>query len=234
MIVHVLRALGQLLHPRYLWLLLKTFALTALLLGGLYAAGLWGAVTWIEGMADGAVGLFGDVVAGLVLLIAFVVIYLPVSAIVLSLFVEEAVKIVETRHYPATRGRREQSLAEALAVGLRFALVLTVLNLLALPFYILLPGINIVLFLVLNGYLSGREYFEMVAARHFTASDAVGLRRRFALRLFFAGVFIAAFLMIPVLNLIGPLFGAALMVHVFQDVARRGQALPVGAPAPAS
>jgi hypothetical protein len=32
--------------------------------------------------------------------------------------------------------------------------------LLALPAYVLAPGMNFFVFLGLNGYLSGREYFE--------------------------------------------------------------------------
>ncbi len=229
MILHVLKAFGQLLHPRFVWLLLKTFAVTALILGALYAGGVYGLAEGIEAWTNDYLGRFGDVLTGLVLLIVFVVIYLPVSALVLGLFAEEAVRIVETRHYPATMGRREASLGEAVGMGLRFATALLVLNLLALPFYILLPGINIALFLVLNGYLSGREYFEMVAARHVAGPEITPLRRRFRLRLFLAGIVIAAVLMVPFLNFLAPLFGAALMVHVFQDAGRRAR-LFAGAP----
>jgi CysZ protein len=39
------------------------------------------------------------------------------------------------------------------------------LNLLALPIYALIPLLNVVLFLGLNGYLFGREYFELIALR---------------------------------------------------------------------
>jgi len=35
----------------------------------------------------------------------------------------------------------------------------------ALPLYIFVPGVNLVLFYGLNGYLLGREYFAMVAMR---------------------------------------------------------------------
>ncbi len=220
MIVHVFRAAGQLFHPRFIWLLVKAFALTALILGALYAGGLFGVVTWIQGLAEGTLAVFGEVLAGLVLFVLFIIIYLPVSAIVLSLFVEEAVRVVETRHYPANIGKREAGIMESLGVGLRFAGVLIVMNLLALPFYILLPGLNIVLFLVLNGYLSGREYFEMVAAHHMDAPAMRSLRKRFGLRVFLAGVIIALLLAVPIVNFVAPLFGAAFMVHVFQDMAR--------------
>ncbi|MGF1453940.1 MAG: EI24 domain-containing protein [Alphaproteobacteria bacterium] len=223
MFVHVLKALGQLLHPRFLWLLLKTFSLTAVILGALYAGGVYGLGGVVEAWTQDDLGRFGDILTGLVLLIVFVVIYLPVSALVLGLFADEAVRIVETRHYPATAGQREMGLAESVGLGLRFATTLLVVNLLALPFYLLLPGLNIVLFLILNGYLSGREYFEMVAARHVAGPEIRPLRRRFRLRLFLAGVFIAAILMVPVLNFVAPLFGAAFMVHVFQDTGRRAR-----------
>ena len=46
--------------------------------------------------------------------------------------------------------------------------------------------------------------------------EARALRKRNAARVFIAGLFIAAFVSIPVVNLATPLFAMALMVHVYK------------------
>ena len=92
------------------------------------------------------------------------------------------------------------------------------MNLLALPFY-LLPFVNIALFWVVNGYLIGREYFELVALRHLPFAEVAALRKRHRMRVFLAGVIIALFTTVPLLNLFAPLFGTALMVHTYKRLA---------------
>jgi CysZ protein len=101
--------------------------------------------------------------------------------------------------------------------------VTIVLNLLALPLYLLVPGINCVLFLMLNGYLFGRGYFETVALRRLDAAAAEGARRRFAGRIFLGGIMITGLFAIPLVNLVAPVIATAFMIHVFE-------ALPGGAP----
>src|SRR3546814_18267334 len=57
-----------------------------------------------------------------------------------------------------------------------------ILNLLVLPLYLVLiwiPPLNLLLFYLLNGYLLGREYFEMVAVRRLDLAAAKRLRRAF-------------------------------------------------------
>jgi hypothetical protein len=62
----------------------------------------------------------------------------------------------------------------------------SVRNLLASPIYVLAPGINLFVFPGLNGYLFGREYFEVVALRRLDAETARALRHRFDGRVFAA------------------------------------------------
>ena len=89
---------------------------------------------------------------------------------------------------------------------------MTVLALLLL----LVPGINAIAFLAANAYLLSRQYFEFVALRHLTLDEADVLRRRHAGRLWAAGLILAVFVSVPVLNLLTPLFGSAFMVRVFK------------------
>jgi CysZ protein len=71
-----------------------------------------------------------------------------------------------------------------------------------------------VLFFIATAWLLGREYFELAAIRFHPVADAKALRRRHHATVFTAGLFIAGFVSIPILNLATPLFGTALMVHV--------------------
>ncbi len=109
----------------------------------------------------------------------------------------------------------------------RLMAVTSVSNLLAIPFYLLVPGINLVLFLALNGYLLGRGYFEVVALRRLDAAAARMVRRRFAGRILFGGVVIAGLFALPLVNLAAPVIATVFMVRLFE-------ALPLGVLQPAT
>jgi CysZ protein len=78
--------------------------------------------------------------------------------------------------------------------------------------------------LLANGWLLGREYFELVALRHVERREATLLRRRFGPSIMLAGTLLALLSMIPLLNLVAPLFGTALMVHLFRHLRTRAPA----------
>jgi CysZ protein len=98
---------------------------------------------------------------------------------------------------------------------------LTILvNLFALPVYLLMPGINFFVFLGLNGYLFGREYFEVVALRRLDRTATGAARQRFAGRVYLGGVVIAGLFIVPLVNLVAPVIATAFMVHLFEDLRR--------------
>jgi CysZ protein len=85
--------------------------------------------------------------------------------------------------------------------------------------FLLFAGIGAVLFFLATAWLQGLQYFELTAMRFHSAADAKALRRIHQTTVFIAGLFIAAFVSIPILNLATPLFGTALMVHVYKRLA---------------
>jgi uncharacterized protein involved in cysteine biosynthesis len=157
----------------------------------------------------------------------------PIVIVVsVGLFADEVIEAVERRHYPDLPPAPGMRLASSVWGSVRFAAVALTLNLLVLPLY-LLPGANVILYLGLNGYLLGREYFEQVAQRRLDWRAIALLRRSARARLWWAGVWIAALLTVPVLNLIAPVIATCFMVHLFEGVCRRGRRaaeLRVGAP----
>jgi uncharacterized protein involved in cysteine biosynthesis len=84
-----------------------------------------------------------------------------------------------------------------------------------------IPPLNLLLFYLLNGYLLGREYFEMVAVRRLDPAATKRLRRDRRGRVILAGAVITFLLTIPLVNLITPIIATAFMLHVFEDLRRR-------------
>ncbi len=206
------RVLEQVDDPR-LWRVVLKSALASLgLLAVLVAALAWltralvaTGIAWLDPLVPWLTAA-GGLIAGLLLL--------PVATMsVMGLFADEVAAAVEARNYPDWPPAAPQGLFEALGQALRLLVATVLLNILALPLYLLLPGANLVIFLVLNGYLLGREYFETVAQRRLSAGEVRRVRRRHRGRIFLAGVAVAGLALVPIANLLVPVAGTALMVH---------------------
>ena len=103
---------------------------------------------------------------------------------------------------------------------MKTALLTIVVYVVALPF-VFFAGLGLVILFLANAYLLSREYFELAAMRFRSPAEAKALRRAHRGQVFFAGLFIAAFVSIPIVNLATPLFAMALMVHLHKRVAGR-------------
>ena len=161
-----------------------------------------------------------DLTGGLAVLVLSWLLFPAVVTAIMGFFLERIAAAVEALDYPGRGPPRRQRIGETIAPTLRLTGLTLLLNLLALPIYLLVPGINLVLFLTLNGYLLGREYFEVVALRRLDAAAAKAARNRFGLRVFLGGVMIAALFSLPLVNLVAPVIATAFMVHVFEALPR--------------
>ena len=72
-------------------------------------------------------------------------------------------------------------------------------------------------------YALSREYFDLAAMRFRSREEAKAFRKANQGAVFTAGLLIAAFVSIPIVNLAAPLFATALMVHVHKRVAQHGR-----------
>jgi CysZ protein len=167
-----------------------------------------------------------DVMGGLAVLALSWLFYPAVVTLIMSLFLERVAAAVEALDYPGLGPPRRQPIRETLGAMLRLTGLTLLLNLLALPAYLLLPGINLFLFLALNGYLLGREYFEVVALRRLDAAATRAARNRFGLRVFLGGVVIAALFALPLVNLVAPMVATAFMLHLFEALYRTSSRIP--------
>ena len=219
MITALARSLGQLSDPPFRSVIIKTFLWSVALSIVLFMAAAWG-VTEIQatgiGWLDGTIEILGGGAAFIIAILLFP----GLALIVVGFFLETIARAVEARHYPDLPGSRQQPIREAIWSAVKLALVSVVLNLLVLPIY-LIPVLNVFVFYGLNGYLLGREYFELAALRRMEESDALQLRRRHGIRVFVAGVVITFLLSIPFVNWFMPVIAAAFVVHVFEGLRAR-------------
>jgi uncharacterized protein involved in cysteine biosynthesis len=186
-------------------------------------AALWFAVAHLDLFAWGWLETLVEVGSGIGIAVLSWLLFPAAVSATIGLFLEGVAAAVEARHYPDLGPPRGQSAAAASLAGLKFALAAILLNLAALPLYLLgffLPPLNLFVFYALNGYLLGREYYETVALRRLESKQARELRRRNRWRVFLAGVVITLMLTVPVLNLIAPVIAAAFMVHIFESIRR--------------
>ncbi len=173
---------------------------------------------WLEWMAD-ALGV------GTAIIVAVMLFPGAVLAI-LAFLLEDIARAVEARHYPELGPPRAQPALKAIANGLKLSAVVIFWNLIALPAYVLLwwlPPLNLFVFYGLNGYLLGKEYFELVAHRRLDATNVRSMWRANLGVLWIGGVIITLALSIPLVNWLMPVLAAAFMLHLFEKI-RRAQA----------
>ncbi|MGH9808822.1 MAG: EI24 domain-containing protein, partial [Terriglobia bacterium] len=90
-------------------------------------------------------------------------------------------------------------------------------------FLLLSPGVNLIAFYLGNGYLLGREYFELAAMRHLPIEDVKRLRKANVGYVWMCGLIIAVIASVPILNLITPIFATAFMVHIYKQLTVRAR-----------
>jgi CysZ protein len=157
-------------------------------------------------------------VAPVLFLVLFFFLGAPVATIIVGVFLEEIADKVDARFYPSDPKAPGSPIIGSVLAAISFGLVTLGLNLLVLPIHVFLPLIGSILVLTMNGYLLGREYFELVALRHGPPVEVKRRRRANRSTLWLAGTFIAVFSMIPLVNLLAPLFGTAFMVHLHKQL----------------
>ncbi len=227
------KAFAQWSDPAFRGVFLKALAGSIAVFIVTWAAA-WFALDWVGGvLADwltsgdpesfwgGVVAfLFGAVsIAGIV--VASFLLFPAITAVVLSFLLEDIAQAVERRHYPDLTAPRKQPVSEALKNALAFAGVTIALNLLLIPIY--LTPISLFVFYGLNGYLLGREYFELVAQRRLDPTQMRRLRTGHRGRVFIGGVVITFLLTLPVINLAIPIVATGFMLHLFEDMRRRAE-----------
>lgn len=231
MIDAAIKSIQQMLSPEFRSVLLKA-VLLALVMIVLLGVGLHQILTWLA--ADGGSWVEGQVgpnyytplswliwifsiAATLGIVVGGVFLMPAVTAFVGSFFVDQIAEEVERVYYPADPLGKAVPFVEATMHGIKTALLAIGIYLLALPF-LFVAGAGLFILFFAAAYLLSREYFELAAMRFRPADEAKAFRKQHQTTVFTAGLLIAAFVSIPIINLATPLFGMALMVHMHKKL----------------
>jgi uncharacterized protein involved in cysteine biosynthesis len=232
-----IKALSQMLSPPMRSILWRSIGL-ALVLIVVLAIGLQRLLSWLatsgEAWAEAALGpsfqtplnvlaWIVSIAAGLGIVFGAVFLMPAITSLVASFFVDDVAEHVEHEHYPAERPGIALPLGIAIPEGIKTALLTIVVYLVALPF-VLFAGAGFIIFFLATAWLLGREYFELAAMRFRPPHEAKAMRRENSATIFTAGLFIAAFVSIPVVNLATPVFAMAFMVHMHKRLSGPGAA----------
>jgi CysZ protein len=177
----------------------------------------WSALAWVL-----------SIMAGLGIVTGALFLMPTITAFVGSFFVDETAEAVEREYYPADPVGRALPFLRAMIEGLKIAALTLVVYFCALPF-IFFAGLGVIILFLANSYLLGREYFELAAMRFHPPFEAKAMRKANAAYVFLAGMVIAVFVSIPVINLATPIFAMAFMVHVHKHMSgKRAELIEAG------
>lgn len=216
------RTLDQIGDPRFRRVLLLGVGLALAGLAIFFGSALWllngwlgesislpwiGEVHWLADAASwsGAVAF--------VLLSALLMV--PVASAITGLFIEQVADAVEDRHYPGTGPATPVPFGDQIVDSLNYLGLMLAVNIAALVLYVLFAPFALLIFWSVNGFLLGREYFQMAAMRRVGRAGAKALRRKHALTIWAAGTLMAMPLSLPIVNLVVPILGAAVFTHLF-------------------
>lgn len=210
----------QLGDPAILWVLAKSLALTVLaflILGaGMVAGARWASAAYGWGAEGGLAAAALAAVAGIA---AAWLLFRAVAVPIIGVFADEVVAAIERKHYPeAAEAARTTSVAVSIRLGLASVARLIGINLLALPLYglLLFTAIGpVVLFVVINALLLGRDLGEMVAVRHLDADARPAWLRETRGERALLGLGVTGLFLLPVVNFVAPILGAGLATHMF-------------------
>lgn len=209
-----LKAFGQLADGatrRVIWLSLgaaiAVFAALWLTIGAVIESTELFASGWLETIVD--------VLGWAATLVLTWFLFPAVFTVISSLFLDRVAGATEARHYADLPEAPGAGLGAALGATAGFLAAMVVLNLVMLIF-LLIPPLFPFVFYGVNGYLLGREFFELVALRRIGLEEVRHLRKAHRGRLFLAGIVIALLFTVPGLNLVAPVIATAAMVHLFE------------------
>jgi CysZ protein len=231
----IFRSLGDLTHSRIIGIVIRSLIVTLLIFVALGIALGWlligsdpctllGEYECVLDASAGGIGAFA------LTLLAIWFLFPAVAIGVICTYIDQIAGIIETLHYPQARqDARPLGVAGGALLGLRSAARVMIYNLLALPFYIvlLLTGIGpIILFVIVNGIAFGRDLGEMVAARHGDRTSRRDWLRGSRGGRMIIGSAVTGLFLVPFLNLLAPVLGAAMATHLYHRTRPLGIAQP--------
>lgn len=162
---------------------------------------------WLANVSDA-----GEFLASVAVVVLAIALSPAISMVVGGVMFDFAAERVEKKI--GAPKARAVPLHEGVWNGVRIALPALLLNLVVIPLYFV-PVVNAIVFWGLNGFLMGREYATITAARHMSFAEATALRKRNGVSVFLVG------LACSVIPFLAPLVGASAMTRLVQAIRSR-------------
>ena len=144
---------------------------------------------------------------------------LPVLMVIIGgLFQETVIQRVENKFYPDSVQRKHLKFWPEIWHDIKFTVWALFLNLLVLPLSLI--GIGLIVAVLLNSYLLGREFFESAAGYHIGKPLAREVGEKHKKVVYGGGFIITIITLLPVLNLFVPILAIVWMVHVYHYLSR--------------
>jgi hypothetical protein len=227
------RAAQDLVTPRMLSLVLWPMGIALLLWGGLawWFGAAWKAeleallaATPLQSLAEWA---GADWLLAYAALFVLVLLWLPamyatallITSVALMPFI---VAHVAERHYPALERRRGGSLAGSLGNGLVALLVYLPAWLLLLPVWLFAP-FGVLVSVLLNAWLNQRLFMYDALSEHAGPDELRGLRHAGGLGLFGMAALLGLLHLVPLLNLLAPVYMGLAFAHYALDAVARSR-----------
>ena len=215
----------DLLDPNMRMVFLKTVSISIIVILSV-AMIIWGLFNSVQIFEFNFLNKLISWAVGIILFITASAVLGPLMVVLGGIFSEEIAHHVEKKHYPNRVGHRSVGIAESIKTGGHLLLKSLIVNILLIPIYIVggfFPIISVLIFFGVNGYLLGREFFEIVASRHIGRDDRVLFWKANRGGSIFIGVFIVCLSTVPLLNLISAMLGMIITTHFFQYRAAAGR-----------
>ena len=169
-----------------------------------------------EDTNEGIVHYIAKFISFLLSWFVFVYLLIPISSIMGLLFEEQIFKkILEFRKINFEYKKVKISIIQLFFFVLKNLFQYLILNLIAIPFYLSLPAINIVIFITLNGYLLGIQTYHGIILSYFNQNKVHQCISQNKLELFIIGAFLTLIYLIPLINFFAPLFTILIFLNYF-------------------
>tara|TARA_Y100000590_G_scaffold456750_1_gene607945 strand:- start:590 stop:1273 length:684 start_codon:yes stop_codon:yes gene_type:complete len=211
------KALSQITDPKFIWIVVKSSVLTALVFLGISILFAWGV-----GSFWSWVGLpfmsFVITIGGFFTFFVGIWVFGPAVIIAInSIFLSDVIRAVEVKYYPNDLQGKEPTFIDDIASTFNLVLIQIILNICIVPF-LFFPPIYFILYWFINAYLFGREYFEMVFSRFFKKKIRHRLKANYKYNLYFHGLITAILFTLPLINIFVPLISTASMIHLYKKI----------------
>lgn len=216
------KAAAMLFDRDFVGIVLRSLLLTAVLFIVLFV-GVEYILTHIPPLGSIWVNRLLEVATPFILILAVFFLGAPVAAIFGSLYLDRIAAKVDAHFFPQDPKAPGTPLTTGLGEVVRLIALSLLINVVLLPMDIGVPGVAEIATILANGWLLGREFFELAALRHVNRKASDAMRAKYATRIYGAGLLISILTAIPLVDLIAPFFGSALMAHLFKRLSHEDQ-----------